>query len=269
MVNDFPSLIPMIINIAKKAGSMIMPYFGNRTQLEIRHKADNTPITKADIISHETVLKGLKKITPNIPLLSEEGDLPNYSVRKIWDEYWLCDPLDGTQGFLRSCEEFSVNIALVQNHKSVLGVIYAPVFQMLYYAYQGGGAFMQLNDNDPIKIHTTPLHYSNLRVIIGRYHSTRKLAQLVGTFKNMQIIRLNSSLKFGYIAEGKGDVYLRYGPTGEWDTAAGQCILEEAGGLVVDLQGQPLHYNQQDTLVNPPFLAIGERKRVDEILSKI
>lgn len=269
MLNDFATLLPEVLRVAKRAGSRIMPYFGDHTRLQVRHKADKTPITKADIISHETVLEGLSKLSPNIPVLSEEGDIPKYSVRKLWEEYWLCDPLDGTQGFLRDCEEFSVNIALIQNHQPVLGVIYSPIFQLLYYAYKGNGSYVQFDDEQPSKIQSSSLHRSNLRVIIGRYHSTKRLARLTTLFKSMKIIRLNSSLKFGFLADGKGDIYLRYGPTGEWDTAAGQCILEEAGGLVVDLQGEPLHYNQRDSLINPPFLAIGERERVNDILSEI
>lgn len=266
MINDFAKIMESAVEIAKQAGQKILPYFYSKEQLDARKKVDNTPITAADLAANEALILGLKQLTPKIPILSEESDIPDFTIRKEWNQYWLLDPLDGTQGFLRGSDEFSVNIALIENQRPVLGVIYAPVQDWCYFAYQGGSSFRQLGNGAIENIHVDQLSWPNIRLLIGQYHSSKRLTLMVERFQHLEVIRLNSSLKFCRIAEGGADIYPRYGPTGEWDTAAGECILQVAGGLMVDLNGEPLHYNAKDSLINPPFVAVGDPSQIDNIL---
>lgn len=263
---NYAELLTAVVKIAKQAGDAILPYFNHPERIQARHKADNSPITAADLAAHNLLVQELKKLTPNLPILSEEGLIPDFEIRQNWQQYWLLDPLDGTRGFLRGSNEFSVNVALIYKQQPVIGVIYAPVTRFCYFAYQGGAAYRQQDSERPKQMNTRQLRWNHITLLIGQYHSSKRLPLLIEQFKHLQVIRLNSSLKFCRVAEGSGDIYPRYGPTGEWDTAAGQCILKTAGGLVVDLQGQPLHYNARDSLINPPFIAIGDPSQIERIL---
>ncbi|EKD76831.1 MAG: 3'(2'),5'-bisphosphate nucleotidase [uncultured bacterium] len=183
-------------------------------------------------------------------------------MRQTWHRHWLVDPLDGTRGFIARNAEFTVNIALIENHQPILGVLYSPVNQHCFYAEKNCGAFLITGENaTPIALKSASVSHS-LRFVCGRFDRSMQLKEkLHELFSSVTMMQMNSAIKFGIIAQGLGDLYVRLGKTSEWDTAAGQCILEEAGGLVVDFQGNRLQYNTQSSLINPYFLAIGDRSQ--------
>lgn len=253
--NEISHLLPPCIKIAKLAGDKILEYWG-KSDLGIIQKSDKTPVTAADLAAHEILYESLYRLTPDLPILSEEGSIPNYSERCRWNTYWILDPLDGTRGFVRGSSEFTVNIALIVKHKPMLGIIYAPVTKIIYYATYQGGSFKQVSDNPPqilkLSLEKNPIW----KIAVGQFHRVQKLENVIPKSWKYSWLRMNSSLKFGALAEGKAHIYIRFGPTCEWDIAAGQCILEEVGGLTVDLTGQPLKYNCKSSLLNPNFIAL-------------
>lgn len=261
---DLSKLIEPILDATEIAGETILSYFGQKELLNVSLKEDSTLITQADLASHDIIIKEIQQITPDIPIISEEDEVPEYDQRKDWPYCWIVDPLDGTRGFVDNSEEFSINIALVEKDKAIFGIIYAPISKMFYYAYSGSGAYKYVKNHKPQQLHTKPINWSNLKVLVGQYYRSKRMAAIEALVK-IQIIRLNSALKFGAVADAIGDIYPRYGPTCEWDTAAGQCILEEAGGIVVDLNGQTLTYNKA-SMSNPAFLATGDPSQVDRVL---
>ena len=202
----------------------------------------------------------MKKLTPHIPILSEEGrDIP-FSERQQWDYYWLIDPLDGTKEFLEGNGEFAINIALIHQHRAVVGLIYQPTTHDCFFAAEGLGAFWQHRENEVVPLQARLYHESRLEVLISRHHTPQWLKQqLENTGKGFHLHGLGSSLKFCRLAAGLADVYPRLGPTSEWDTAAGQCIVEQAGGAVLQISGEPLQYNTKAELENPPFLAVADK----------
>jgi 3'(2'), 5'-bisphosphate nucleotidase len=260
-------LLAQVVEIAKTAGKTILPSFGlKKESLDVVFKSNNTPVTKADLAAHDAIFTGLSLLKLDLPILSEEGEIKAYGEREHWDRYWLTDPLDGTRGFVAGSGEFSVNIALIENGRPILGVIYAPVLGYCCYAAQNLGAFVQQKDQPAEKRKTTTFDWSHYRVVLGHFLSKKILLSIYADDPKCEVIRLNSSLKFCWIAQGKADIYPRFGQTGEWDTAAGQCILEEAGGCLVDLDGQSLQYNAKASLINPPFVAIGDPSQSKKII---
>jgi len=260
-IGNSDSLTQNIIQLAVLAGQRIMDVYG--TDFDVEKKADDSPLTAADMAAHNTIVDGLTKLTPNLPILSEESASIPFTERNQWQRYWLVDPLDGTREFCKRNGEFTVNIALIDNHDAVLGVIYTPVTGVTYYASRDTGAFkITLNDDksheDAIAIQSrnkTP----NSTIIAGsRSHRGDSLKAFLGRVGEHEIISMGSSLKSCLVAEGLADIYPRLGPTSEWDTAAAQCIVEEAGGCIVQTDGQSLKYNTKDSLLNPHFLAIGD-----------
>ncbi|WP_423063967.1 3'(2'),5'-bisphosphate nucleotidase CysQ [Candidiatus Paracoxiella cheracis] len=259
-----------VILLAKEAGAGILNYYGQSSdQLNVSRKQDNTVLTEADLSAHEIIQTGLKQLTPDIPLVSEEDVIAPYSTRSQWSRYWLVDPLDGTRGFIENRDEFTVNIALIQHRRPVVGIVYAPVMKLLYFAVQGEGAYKQIADQDPEAIRVSRMNWQSFRVLLGHYLHSSRLLNLFKDIHECHIIRLNSSLKFCWIAEGRGDIYPRFGETSEWDTAASQCILEEAGGVIVDFDGEALQYNTKDSLVNPPFVAMGDPTQAAKVITLI
>lgn len=246
-----------IIGIAKEAGERILEVY--RTSFTIKNKIDNSPLTTADYLSHEIISKRLKNIYPAIPVLSEEGKGISYEVRKNWQYFWLIDPLDGTKEFIKRNGEFTVNIALINRHKPVLGVIYAPAKNILYFAKRGKGAFKLVADGNTQNIRLNgKSDDKGLRAVVSRSHSNQELEEYLNKLNIKERISTGSSLKFCLVAEGKADIYPRIGTTMEWDTAAGQIIVEEAGGKVVEFAtGNPLTYNKK-SLKNPSFIVIGQ-----------
>ncbi|MCF6255017.1 MAG: 3'(2'),5'-bisphosphate nucleotidase CysQ [Gammaproteobacteria bacterium] len=255
-------LIDDIIELAIVAGHRILEIYN--TDFGVEQKSDNTPLTAADMAAHHIIIEGLGQLTPDIPVLSEESATIPFEKRSQWQRYWLVDPLDGTREFVKRNGEFTVNIALIDNHESVLGVVYAPVTGATYYAARGMGAFkktrrgMSNNGNKTIAIHTRRKTANNTVITGSRSHRGSSLEAFLQKVGNHEVISMGSSLKSCLVAEGHADIYPRLGPTSEWDTAAAQCIVEEAGGRITKTDMQPLRYNTKDELLNPYFLVIGD-----------
>lgn len=245
--------IEKIIEIALEAGDAILDvYRSDDYQVEI--KGDYSPLTLADTASHDIIVKRLQESFPGIPILSEEGkDIP-FAVRQNWQQFWLVDPLDGTKEFIKKNGEFTVNIALINENVPVLGVIYAPDLNVLYYGQEGKGAYKRENGNDPCAIHVK-LPLAGTIAVKSRSHSSEAEDEFLKSYNIKDTISVGSSLKFCMVAEGKAHIYYRHGPTWEWDTAAGQAIVEAAGGNVENIKGERLTYNKE-IIKNGSFVVI-------------
>jgi len=251
-----PELTIKISNIAKEASSKILEIY--ESDFAIEHKDDKSPLTAADMASHETICSKLAELTPDIPVLSEESaDLP-FTTRQKWQTYWLVDPLDGTREFIKRNGEFTVNIALIDHHEPVIGVVHVPVTDVTYFASKGNDAHKQTNKGLPQKIQTRKTNPERLTVAGSRSHGSERQQKFFEKLGDIEIFAIGSSLKFCLVAEGVVDIYPRFGPTSEWDTAAAQCIVEAAGGLVTDENLNPLRYNTKESLLNPNFLVIAD-----------
>jgi len=248
-----------IASLAKRAGVEILQVYSQ--PFDVTRKQDQSPLTQADLRAHSVIVRKLSELTPQLPVLSEEAsDIP-YDERRRWQRYWLVDPLDGTKEFVSRNGEFTVNIALIENHVPVLGVVHVPVKNTTYVG-SSDGAFKQVGDHGFTTIRVRRPPAIPLRIVGSRSHtkagSLDSLLERVGPHTLMSI---GSSLKFCLIAEGSADFYPRFGPTSEWDTAAAHAVLEAAGGAVVDIHGQPLRYNLKADLLNPHFFAFGDRNQ--------
>ena len=244
------------IALARDAAAAILGIYDSAFAVE--HKADASPLTAADLAAHRILVEGLERLTPDIPVLSEEAaEDATWHVRQGWSRLWLVDPLDGTREFVKRNGEFSVNLALIEDGVPVFAVVQAPVTGALWHATRGIGAFRRDGNDDALVQTRRPAH-APLRVAASRSHRDARTEAFIAKMGEVEPIGLGSSLKFCKLAEGGMDVYPRFGPTSEWDTAAGQCVLEAAGGSVIDPQGRPLRYNQRDTLLNGDFLALGD-----------
>ena len=254
---SFTELVQEVCNICKDAADRIMEIY--TTDFAVDNKQDSSPLTNADIASHKTICAGLSGILPRFPVLSEESaDIP-FSERKKWDRYWLIDPLDGTREFIKKNGEFTINVALIEHHQPVLGVVHVPVSGITYYASMGQGAYKQSPDSDAIPIKVKSTRANEIIIAGSRSHGNEKQQSFIDRLGNVEIHAIGSSLKFCLVAEGIVDIYPRFGPTSEWDTAAAQCIVEEAGGSVVDLGYKKLTYNSKSSLLNPEFLVIADK----------
>ncbi|MCF6288902.1 MAG: 3'(2'),5'-bisphosphate nucleotidase CysQ [Proteobacteria bacterium] len=252
-------LLNKIEQTAHKAGNAILQIYQS-ADLGVVTKADDSPLTKADLAAHNVIVKDLTSITPDIPILSEESADISFTTRANWNKYWLVDPLDGTKEFIKRNGEFTVNIALIEEGKPVLSVVYVPVQDISYTAAKGYGAFKKSNQ-ERIQIYThKPAR--NIPIVVGsRSHISQDVQAYLVKLGNHEMTAMGSSLKFCLVAEGKADLYPRLGLTSEWDTAAAQCIVEQAGGAVVTLDKQPLLYNSKDSLLNPHFIVYGDAAR--------
>lgn len=260
MNNDLSDLIPSVIDIAEQAGKLILNFYENR-EYDSFVKADETPVTSADLAAHKLIFKKLSELTPDIPVLSEEDADIALAQRSQWDRYWLVDPLDGTQEFIARSGDFATIIALVEKNKPVMGVVYAPVSDVIYYAYQSQGAWKMAGRGEPVRIqtHLHEVEGQTIAIAISRRQSVNKVTSQMSSAWNYDLLPLGSAaLKACMVAEGTVDCYLRLGPTGEWDTAATQCIVQEAGGQILSTQLAPLSYNQRETLENPNFIVLGD-----------
>lgn len=242
--------------IAGVAGDRLLELHGS--VIDVQRKADQSPVTTADLEASEIIVNALGKLDPKLPVLSEEC-IPSRAVRSQWDAFWLVDPLDGTREFLKGNGEFTVNIALVEDGKPVLGVVVAPVFDLAYFAWRDGGAFRH-HSNKPIEpITVRHADCEDLTVACGRGNRNNEQFQaFLSSLGAHREISRGASLKSCLVAEGAADVYVRLGPTCEWDTAAAQVIVEQAGGHLTDTGMQELRYNLQESLVNPHFLVFGD-----------
>lgn len=243
--------IEEINQLALRAGKAIMEVYGDPQEPEF--KSDGSPLTVADKLSHDIIMQGLKSKYPDIPIISEEGEQVPYEERKDWKYFWLVDPLDGTKEFIKRNGEFTVNIALVESGRPVLGVIFAPALDVLYYADQNGVS-RQLGNGTPTDMHVDSAARENLTAVGSRSHASEEEERFLSQFPIANKLSAGSSLKFCMIAEGKAHVYYRHGPTMEWDTAAGQAILVRAGGAV-HCGNAPLKYNKE-SLKNDGFVAL-------------
>ena len=260
---DHAELTRACRDIARTAGAAILRVYDS--DFAITHKDDNSPLTQADLAAHRTILDGLAALAPEIPVLSEESahEVP-WSERRAWSRYFLVDPLDGTREFIKRNGEFTVNIALIEDHAPTLGVVYAPALDEMYSAWQGGQAWFHTHAQALGVALRTRARATPLIVAGSRSHADARMQEALARIgaqdsDSIEIIALGSSLKFCRAAQGQADLYIRYGPTSEWDTAAGQCVLEQAGGGVCRLDGSTLRYNTKDSLLNPDFLAFGDR----------
>jgi len=253
---ELSQLCDKVLGIAKKASDKILAIYN--TEFNVVSKEDNTPLTEADMAAHHAIYDGLRKLTPDLPILSEESEDIDYTQRQLWQRYWLVDPLDGTREFVKRNGEFTVNIALIDNHKPIIGVIHTPVTGICYFANDQAGAFKQSPKQKPIQIHTRRKQEGHTVIAGSRSHRGSSLNQFLENIGSFEIITMGSSLKSCLVAEGMVDIYPRLGPTSEWDTAAAQCIVENAGGQVLDLNMQPLLYNTKPSLLNPHFVVIGD-----------
>jgi 3'(2'), 5'-bisphosphate nucleotidase len=238
--------------LARIAGEAILHVY--RGEFEVEQKSDDSPLTAADLAAHHVIVDGLAALTPGLPVLSEESAAISFEERSRWSTYWLVDPLDGTREFVKRNGEFTVNIALIEAGEPTLGVIYAPVLDELAHAVRGDGVVLEIADvvqTVVVEARATP----PWRAAGSRSHHDERLQAFLERIGPHELHALGSSLKFCRLASGLLDVYLRHGPTSEWDTAAGQVVLEEAGGAVTDLAGRRLTYNRRETLLNPDFLA--------------
>lgn len=259
-MNDLVQLLEMARAAAKMAGDGILKIYHNTHEIEVFEKEDKTPVTNADQIANDCIIKNL----PNFPVLSEESELPDLSQRLLWERFWLVDPLDGTKEFLKRTDEFTVNIALIERGKPILGVVYVPVADMMYYATHRQGSFRYIGEELPVKIKCSKPE-NPLRVVVSRRHNPDNLSQQLSALGEYETIHAGSSLKFCMVADGSADIYPRLGPTSQWDTAAGQCVLEEAGGEVIDRDGKPLSYTQEESVLNPTFYALSNKKIISSV----
>ena len=248
------------VNIARDAGEAILSIYD--TDFTVEEKADRSPLTDADLASHNLIIERLTALTPDIPVLSEESPKLSFEERFSWQTYWLVDPLDGTREFVKRNGEFTVNIALIHQHQSIVGVINVPVPGVDYYAWHGGGCFKAENKGEAKAIAVKKLDDTQLIIAGSRSHGSEMMQQYManlGTkWDDVKKLSMGSSLKFCLVAEGSSDLYPRLGPTSEWDSAAAHCIVVQAGGYITKTDMSPLEYNTKDSLLNPFFFVFGD-----------
>ncbi len=250
-----------LIGVAQAAGQAILKIY-NSEDFQVKIKSDDSPLTQADLAAHNTIVSVLENLYPEIPCLSEESTGITFEERKNWETCFVIDPLDGTKEFIVRNDDFTVNIALVVNGQSILGVIHAPVLDTTYYAAQGVGAFKKVEDEPAKKITVRKLKQKDNKkhfvVVASRRHGLDKVEQMCQNFDSYELTSRGSSLKMCLVAEGIADLYPRLALTSEWDTAAAQAIVEEAGGQLVQLDYSNMIYNQKESLLNPFFLVLGD-----------
>ena len=251
----YNNLIESLISISKEAGEAILKIY-DLDDLGISHKEDNSPLTLADKASNEVICSQLKELTPDIPILSEEGKDISFDKRKDWDTFWLIDPLDGTKEFIKKNGEFSVNIALINHFKPILGIVYAPVLDTTWYGSASEGSFKIIKNGKPEKINV--LKYDDnetVKVVSSRSHSNNtKLDEFLTDYPKHELVFMGSSIKICLVADGSAHIYPRLGPTMEWDTAAAHAVVKFAGGNILDMTDRnELAYNKEN-LLNPTFL---------------
>ena len=254
-MRDLRALAQALMPIVADAGAAIMRVYD--AGFTVQHQEDDSPLTLADLDSQRVIIAGLNEVTPEIPILSEESAQAPWAERQSWRELWVVDPLDGTREFVKRNGEFTVNIALVCDHEPVLGVVAAPAQGLLFWGAAGVGAFSRHRGAAEIPIHVSPPQ-NPLRVVGSRSHASAATAGYLARLGPHVLTGIGSSLKFSLVAAGKADLYPRFGPTSEWDTAAGQALLEAAGGHVTRLDGHRLRYNCRESVINGDFLAFSD-----------
>ena len=255
---NLKELIDPIVALAVDAGQAILEVYA--TDFDVQSKGDESPLTQADLASHNCIVAGLQALTPDIPIISEEDGLPAFAERGQWQRYWLIDPLDGTKEFVNRNGEFTVNIALIDTHRPIFGVVHVPVQDKTYVGCEGHGAELR-NNGSVTAIRVADASSQPLRIVGSRSHRGSSLDAFLEKVGESDMLPMGSSLKFCVVAEGHADIYPRLGPTSEWDTAAAQAVVEQAGGKVLELNGKALSYNAKEDILNPWFIVVGPSDR--------
>lgn len=260
------ALLQRVVALSREAGAAILEVYRQTEAIEVETKADDSPVTAADLAAHRILVGTLATLLEGVPVLSEEGKLPSWEERRAWTTYWIIDPLDGTKEFIKRNGEFTVNVALVHEGEPLLGVVYVPVQDLVYCGLRGVGA-RKISAGQNLAIHCRSidsLRERNQRftLVASRRHGTEKVNQLIKkletTFGELDTMNMGSSLKLCLVAEGKADLYPRLAPTCEWDTAAAHAIVEAAGGQVYKYDLEILRYNTKEELLNPWFYVVGD-----------
>lgn len=261
-VDEYGALIEPLDTLSRAAAVAILDIYGS-DNFGVTHKDDDSPLTAADMASHHLLCERLAQLDPRLPILSEENAEKIKSAERLtWDRYWLIDPLDGTKEFVKRNDEFTVNIALIENGRPVLGIVHVPVTGMSYIGLARQGAESRDSNGKRQELHVSGAVTARpIRIVGSRSHAGGELEDFATRLGAHEFVAMGSSLKFCLIAAGEADVYPRLKPTCEWDTAAGQAVLEAAGGTVVKLDGTPFRYNERESLVNPYFIASGDPAR--------
>ena len=247
---EIKKYIPLIIDAARDAGIKILEVY-NSEDFGVEEKGDHSPLTKADQLAHQTIVEKLKET--ELPILSEEGAKIPYEERKEWEYFWMVDPLDGTKEFIKKNGEFTVNIALIHNQKPILGVVYAPVLDKLYFGGEGIGAFKSENMDPQVELKIIENENGAKRIVASRSHLNEETKKYIEQYKDAETVSMGSSLKFMLIADSEADIYPRFAPTMEWDTAAANAVLRGLNIEVINMEdNMPLRYNKEN-LLNPHF----------------
>jgi 3'(2'), 5'-bisphosphate nucleotidase len=253
-MDQLTTLASQVCALTRQAGEKIMRFYRNGA--DVTFKADASPLTAADEASHELLVKALQELLPGASVISEESDGATECSIDYSNLFWLVDPLDGTKEFVKRTDEFTVNVALMEDHSPILGVVHAPALNLTYFGEREFGAWRQASDESPAPIATRRADPSQLGVVASKDHAGPLVNAMLARLNNPQLRSMGSSLKFCLVAEGKADLYVRDLPTMEWDTAAAQCIVEAAGGGVYSLNGEPLRYGKPG-LKNPAIVTVG------------
>lgn len=265
-------MIPELLRIAEEAGEAILQVYdvsddGGSDELASKNiafttKGDDSPVTKADHAAHKVIAAGLSRIAPEIPQLSEEGEIPSFEARSTWTQYWLIDPLDGTKEFINRNGEYTVNIALIDNHQPVLGIVYVPVKKVFYYGVKGQGSWKKSSAGVTLIASRKVSEADQVKIVASRRHGAEEVEKMISeaekAFGSVEKVNMGSSLKICMLADGSADWYPRLALTSEWDTAAAQAVLEAAGGVIYDDKFNRLECNRKDSMLNPYFHAVAD-----------
>ena len=262
---NLDALVEPLLALCQKAAELICRHYHSAEAVNVESKADDTPLTRADVESHQLLVSGLRKLTPGIPILSEESSAAELAGRRDWSTLWLVDPLDGTKEFLGRTGEFTINIALVRGDRPILGIIYRPLEDQAWVGIPGQGAwrYRMLQTAAPEPVECRQLRAGQAMVVLAsRRHRGRRLGECLswieGNWGPLARENSGSALKFCQLAAGEGDFYPRFSLCSEWDVAAGDALVAAAGGAVLGLDGKPLRYNQRDTLLSENFIALAD-----------
>ena len=256
--------IQSVIEIANLAGDAIMDIYNTGFDYEL--KDDSSPLTKADLAANKIIISELKKLDSSYPIISEESSYIEFKERSSWERYWLVDPLDGTKEFLKKNGQFTVNIALIEKNRPIFGVIRVPAQSKTYWGGIGIGSMKKIDGEEIESINVRNSSPKKIRVISSRSHKNKALNSYLSKLGSIEEVYIGSSLKFCLLAEGQADFYPRLGPTSEWDTAAGEAILEFSGGYVLSDTGKKIAYNTSRSLLNPYFFASSNLELIDKFL---
>jgi len=260
------AILDRVVAVSRQAGDAILEVYA-RSDLGVQMKADNSPLTQADLAAHNVLMAGLSNLLEGVPVLSEEAEAPSFTERSQWQRYWIIDPLDGTKEFVKRSGEFTVNVALIENHVPVMGVVHVPVSGVTYTGLKGAGAFKIQGDEPAQAISTRSMAGRGsveepVTVVASRSHGAgavdELLTRLSSALGETDTCNMGSSLKLCLVAEGSADIYPRLAPTMEWDTAASQAVVEAAGGQVLRADLELLRYNEEEDLLNPHFYVLGD-----------